>query len=250
MVLCAGYGTRLGQLVDELPKPMLPVCGRPILEHILRHMARHGFRDIAVNLHFHPEAIRDYFGDGSRWGIRLTYSEEPDLLGTAGSVKKMAGFLAGPEPFLIQYGDVVTDENFTAMLDFHRRRRALATLLVHRREQSNSVVGMDAEQRIVAFLERPTSQQRTFESPWVHSGVSVFDPSMLDEIPAEKPCDLPRDIYTKLVSHGRLYAFPLAGHRCAVDSPERLAELRRAVAGGVFPLNEEPKTFGVRLDGE
>jgi mannose-1-phosphate guanylyltransferase/phosphomannomutase len=241
MVLCAGYGTRLGRLVDEVPKPMLAIGRRPMLEHILRHLARHGFREIAVNLHFRPDVIRDYFGDGSRLGIRLVYSEEPELLGTAGSVKKMSGFLAGGEPFLVHYGDVVTDQDFTAMLDFHRRRQALATLLVHARQQSNSLLGIDAEQRIVAFLERPTPQQRSFPSPWVNSGIAICDPALLDEIPRGVVCDLPRDVYPRLLSGGRLFAFPLSGYRCAVDSPERLDELRGAAALGIVALDPEDR---------
>ncbi len=123
MVLCAGYGTRLGHLVDEVPKPMLPLGQRPMLEYILRHLARQGFDEIAVNLHFRPEVIRDHFGDGSRLGIRLVYSHEPELLGTAGGLKKMAALFTG-EPFLVQYGDVVTNQDFNALLGFHRQRGA------------------------------------------------------------------------------------------------------------------------------
>ena len=123
MVLCAGYGTRLGRLVEETPKPMLRLVDRPILEHILCHLARHGFDEIAVNLHFRPGVIREYFGDGSRLGIRLAYCEEPELLGTAGGVKKMAALFSGG-PFLVHYGDVVTNQDLGAMLRFHRERGA------------------------------------------------------------------------------------------------------------------------------
>jgi NDP-sugar pyrophosphorylase family protein len=231
MVLCAGYGTRLGRLVETAPKPMLRLGQRPILEYILRNLARHGFDEVAVNLHFRPEVIRDYFGCGERLGVRIVYSDEPELLGTAGGLKKMAGFLAGPEPFLIHYGDVLTDQDFTEMLRFHRRRQAHATLLVHQRAGSNSVIGLDGQQRIVAFLERPdAAQRRAVSSPWVNSGIAICDAKLLDAIPPAGPCDLPRDVYVKLVSAGGLFAFPLTGYRCAVDSPERLEEARSAVA--------------------
>ena len=95
MVLCAGYGTRLGDLTREIPKPMLPLGDRPMLEYILCHLKRHGFDQVAVNLHFMPEVIQNHFADGARWGVRLTYSHEPQLLGTAGGTKKMAVFLPG-----------------------------------------------------------------------------------------------------------------------------------------------------------
>ncbi len=160
MVLCAGYGTRLGNLVTEIPKPMLPLGDRPILEYTLRHLARHGFHEVAVNLHFQSEVIRNYFGDGSRFHVRLVYSDEPELLGTAGGVKKMAAFLAGSDPFLVHYGDVVTDQDFTAMLHFHRENNALATLLVHQRENSNSIISarpVPADRRLPGAARRPAA---------------------------------------------------------------------------------------------
>jgi mannose-1-phosphate guanylyltransferase/phosphomannomutase len=237
LVLCAGYGSRLGALTREVPKPMLALGERPLLEYLLCHLARHAFREIAVNLHFMPEVIRDYFGDGSRCGVRLSYSYEPELLGTAGGVKNVAGFLADEGAFLVQYGDVVTSQDFTAMLRFHQERRALATLLVHCRRASNSAVSMDADGRIVGFLERPNEAQRAaVRSTWAFSGVTICDPDLLGEIPPQTSCDLPRDIFTRLTPTGRLFAFPLTGRRCAVDSSERLAEARAAVRQGHFRL--------------
>lgn len=233
MVLCAGYGTRLGDLTRETPKPMLLLQGRPMLEYLICHLARHGFNQIAINLHFMPDAIRDYFGDGSGLGAELVYSYEPELLGTAGGVKKMADFLGAEGAFMVHYGDVLTDQDFTAMLHFHRGRKALATLLLHQRACSNSVVSLDEKGRIVGFLERPTEEaRRGVQSSWVNSGICICDPQLLDEIPADGVYDLPRDIFPKLIDTKRLYGFPLSGYRCAVDSPDRLAEARVAIADG------------------
>ncbi len=235
MVLCAGYGTRLGDLTREIPKPMLFLGDRPMLEYILCHLKRHRFDQVAVNLHFMPEIIPNYFGDGARCGCGLSYSYEPELLGTAGGVKNMAGFLGDEDAFLVQYGDVVTNQDFTAMLQFHRERRALATLLTHQRTRSNSVVCVDAEGRITQFLERPTdAQRRGIESSWVFSGITICDRELLEAIPPATPRDFPRDIFSKLVATGRLFAFPLSGRRVAVDSPERLAKARDAVRQGHF----------------
>jgi len=233
MVLSAGYGTRLGDVTRETPKPMLRLEGRPLLEYIICHLARHSFNQIAVNLHYMPDGIRDYFGDGSRLGVELVYSYEPELLGTAGGVKKMEGFLRAGEAFIIHYGDVLTDQDFTAMLHFHRERKALVTLLVHQRARSNSVVSLDREGRIIGFLERPTEEaRRRVQSPWVNSGICICDPQFLDEIPADVASDLPRDIFPKLIDSNRLFGFPLSGYRCALDSPDRLAEARAAIADG------------------
>jgi mannose-1-phosphate guanylyltransferase/phosphomannomutase len=232
MVLSAGYGTRLGDLTREIPKPMLPLHGRPILEWILAHLRLHGFDEVAINLHFHPEMIRAHFGDGRALGLALTYSHEPQLLGTAGGVKKMETFLRQSDPFLVQYGDVVTDQDFSAMLKFHREKAALATLLLHERAHSNSVITLDHENRIVGFLERPGAEaRRGVTSPWVNSGICLCRPEILDSIPPDAPCDLPRDIFPRLLAGGRIFGFPLAGRRCAIDSPQRLEEARRMFGG-------------------
>jgi len=235
MVLCAGYGTRLGDLTREIPKPMLPLGERPMLEYILCHLKRHGFDQVAVNLHFMPEVIKDHFADGSHWDLRLTYSHEPQLLGTAGGTKKMASFFQGHGPFLVQYGDIVTNQDFTAMLEFHRQRKALATLLVHQRAGSNSALSVDAMGCIEHFLERPSEAQRsTVTGAWVFSGIAICQPELLDLIPPQTFCDFPRDVFVRLTATRRLFAFPLTGQRTAVDSPERLAEARRGVAQGLF----------------
>jgi mannose-1-phosphate guanylyltransferase/phosphomannomutase len=235
MVLCAGFGTRLGDLTREIPKPMLDLHGRPMLQYILANLRGHGFDEMGLNLHFMPESIRDYFGDGSQFGLQIEYSHEPQLLGTAGGTKNMESFLRGPDPFLVHYGDVVTNQDFTAMLDFHRRRKALGTLLVHQRARSNSIVSIDADGGIEGFLERPTEAERAgVTASWVFSGVTICEPELLDEIPAEQFCDFPRDIFVRLAASRRLFAFPLRGIRCAVDSPERLEEARRAAAAGDF----------------
>lgn len=233
MVLCAGYGTRLGDLTREIPKPMLPLGDHPMLEYILAQLRAHGFREMAINLHFLPEAIRTCFGDGARCGVALKYVYEAQLLGTAGGVKNMEEFLRESDPFLVQYGDVLTDQDFTAMLRFHRQRQALATLLLHQRAKSNSVVTLEADGRISGLLERPSEEaRRGVASHWVNSGICLCGPEIFEHIPTQVACDLPRDIFPKLIAGGRVYGFPLSGYRCAIDSPERLEEARDAMATG------------------
>jgi NDP-sugar pyrophosphorylase family protein len=231
MVLCAGLGTRLGELTHNVPKPMLMVEGNPLLEYIIKHLSQQGYRDIAVNLHFIPDSIKAYFGDGSRWNVNLHYSYEPQLLGTAGALKKESSFLCQGDFFLVHYGDILTDQNMTTMLNFHREKRATVTMLVHQRRRSNSMVEMDNDGRVVGFWERPTDGERQeTSSPWVNSGVFLCSRDFLNAIPAEKECDIPRDILPFLIKAGSVYGFPLTGYLCAVDSAERLREARAAVA--------------------
>jgi len=232
MVLAAGSGTRMGELTRFTPKPMLEVGGTPILGHILRNLARHGFRDVVVNLFHQGDAIEAHFGDGSAYGVDLTYIRESRLLGTAGSVKNAQANFPGKEPLLIHYGDVLTDQDLGALLATHLAKGALATLLLHTRKGSNSIVVLDRQDRVLRLLERPTEAQRAgVDSPWVNSGIYILAPEVLDAIPAQEPSDLPRDILPAFIKGGRVFGHPLTGYRCAIDSPERLEQARREFRG-------------------
>lgn len=231
MVLAAGMGTRLGGLTEACPKPMLDVQGQPILAYILSNLARHGFRDLVINLHFLPEAIESHFGDGARWGIRINYVHEDHLLGTAGSVKHAEDLLQSDEPILVQYGDVLTNQDLGAMVASHKTNQADLTLLLHQRAHSNSIVAMDADHRIQALLERPDEAARAkVASTWVNSGVYLMNPSVIRDLPTATPCDFPRDIFPDLIQSKRVFGFPLTGYRCAIDSPERLEKARQEIA--------------------
>lgn len=225
VVLAAGYGTRLGGLTKDVPKPLLEVGGKAIIEHILDNLARSGCREVAVNLHYRGHQIRARLGDGARYGVRLVYSEEPELLGTAGGARQMAELLgARAEPVLVHYGDIVTDADLAALWRAHAAApRARATVGLHRRAGSNSLVELDADSWIVRLVERgPRHEHEHF----VHSGVSVVEVSLLRDAP-EGPCDLPRDVFVPAVAAGqRLKGWELGGRRVAVDSEERLGLAR------------------------
>jgi NDP-sugar pyrophosphorylase family protein len=235
MILCAGYGTRLGELTRELPKPMLLLEGHPLLEYIIVNLARQGICEIAVNLHFLPELIRNYFDSGSKWNVQIHYSYEPVMLGTAGGLKHMEDFLRQGECFLAHYGDILHNQSLSPMVEFHNSRNAIVTMLVHHRPGSNSVVSMDHEGRVTDFLERPNEDQRqTTASSWVNSGVFVCSPDFLNMIPAQGASDIPKDILPALIPSRRVYAYPLSGYRCAIDSPERLAQASKDIAAGRY----------------
>src|SRR6478609_1259541 len=118
MILAAGLGTRLRPITYSRPKPMVPVLNRPVMEHIVRLLARHGFTETIANLHWFPELIRDHFGDGSEIGVDLAYSPEEQLLGTSGGVRRAADFLGAS--FLVISGDALTDIDLAAMRDYHQ----------------------------------------------------------------------------------------------------------------------------------
>src|SRR5271154_6119985 len=129
MVLAAGAGTRLRPLTHETPKPMVPVVNRPVIHHVLDNLLRHGIQDVMVNLFAHADQVRGYCGDGSRWSLRVSYSQEPKLMGTAGAIKKVEDFFKGG-PFIVMSGDGLSDIDITAMWNFHKRKQSLATMAV------------------------------------------------------------------------------------------------------------------------
>lgn len=231
IVLCAGRGTRLGELTRECPKPLLPLCGEPLLAHTLRHLAASGFREVGINLHHLGERIRARIGDGAAYGVQVHYAVEPELQGTAGALHGFAAWLAGGDA-LVLYGDLLFDQDLRALVDAHRKQRADATLLLHRRSGSNSFVELDAAGRIRAFAERPDDdQRRRLGDAWVNSGVQILSAGLIAELPPG-PSDLPRDVYAPRCAELRLFGVPLAGYRCAIDSAERLVEAERALISG------------------
>ena len=183
MIMAAGLGTRLRPITYEMPKPMVPVLNRPVMEHILELLARHGFTEVIANLHWFPELIRDRFGDGSRLGIELRYSEEEALLGTAGGVRRASDFLG--EDFLVISGDALTDIDLTAMRDFHRSHGGIATLATKRVADTSQfgVVITDTDGRVQGFQEKPDSAEAL--SDLANCGVYMFRAEIFDFFPAE-----------------------------------------------------------------
>jgi NDP-sugar pyrophosphorylase family protein len=229
MILAAGKGTRLYPLTDALPKPMLPVAGEPVLHHTLRWLKRHGIRTVAINLHHQGSAIREAAGDGRTFGLSILYSEEPELLGTAGGVKRIEDFFE--DPFVVVYGDVLTDLDLGALAGAHLARQPggpHATLAVDRREDAAQcgVVEFDAAGRVQRFVEKPSGLDRA-ATPWANSGVMVLDRALLAEIPAGRFCDFGRDVLPDWLRRGvPLFAWPLPATAYLIDmgTPEKYAQ--------------------------
>jgi mannose-1-phosphate guanylyltransferase/phosphomannomutase len=235
MILSAGKGTRLGALTNSLPKPLLPAAGRPLIGYILANLRAHGVREVVINLHFEGEQIRTALGDGLAHGLRIHYSEEPELLGTAGGVKHAAVHFQNEDVFLVHYGDIVTDEDLSDMARKHRENKALVTLLVHHRRKSNSAIVFDEQFVIREFHERPDeSFWDSRDSAWVNSGVMLMSPEVLNHVPENAHVDWPKDIFPQLLATGRMFAHPLSAYRIAVDSPERLRQLEADLVAGTF----------------
>lgn len=233
MILAAGEGTRLRPLTLDRPKPMLPVAGRPLLEHTLNWLRRYGISEVAINLHYRPEAIRDAFGDGQGLGLTITYSYEPIMRGTAGALQPLRAFLN--ETFVIVYGDVLTDLDLGALIAFHRARSdAWMTLSLYRvsNPTEKGIVALDETGRIVRFVEKPAPDQ--VFSDLANAGVIIAEPAILDFIPAEGFDDIGHHLLPRLLTAGvPIYGWPLPEDAYLIDigSPEQYAQAQAWAAG-------------------
>jgi mannose-1-phosphate guanylyltransferase len=181
MVLAAGLGTRLRPITYGMPKPMVPVLNRPVMEHILRLLGRHGLSEAIANLHWFPELIEGRFGDGSELGISLSYSREERLLGTSGGVRNAAGFLG--DSFLVISGDALTDIDLAAMREFHESHDGIATLATKRVADTSQfgVAITDAGGRIQGFQEKPDPSEAL--SDLANCGIYMFRSEIFDFFP-------------------------------------------------------------------
>lgn len=182
MVLAAGLGTRLRPITYDMPKPMVPVLNKPVMEHILRLLARHDFTETIANLHWFPELIQDHFGDGSQLGVELSYSYEERLLGTSGGVRNAAEFLG--DSFLVISGDALTDLDLTAMREFHESHDGIATLATKRVVDTSQfgVAITGADGRIQGFQEKPDPSEAL--SDLANCGIYMFRKEIFDFFPS------------------------------------------------------------------
>ena len=226
MILAGGMSTRLYPLTYQLPKPLVPVAGEPITAAILRYLSSFGIEDVAVNIHYHAEQIRDYFGDGAAFGVRLHYLYEPALMGSAGAVKQMESFFSDA-PFFVIGCDDLTDLDLNALLAFHRQKRALATIALYEAAEVEQygVVVTNEDGKIVDFQEKPP--KGTEHSHFVNTGVYAFDPAIFEYIPAGTFVDFGKNVFPALQREGAaFYGLLMRGaYWCDIGTP---GEYRRA----------------------
>lgn len=229
MLLAAGEGRRLGSMTLDCPKPMLEIGGATILEHNIRLLHRYGIRELIINLFHCPEVITQRLGDGASLGVQIKYSYEPELLGTAGGVKKVSDQLTGT--FLVMYADNLTTCDLHRMTDFHKSKGGIATVALFYRERATSsgIAELDATDRIVRFLEKPNIEE--VFSPWVNAGILIMEPAILDFIPADRASDFGREVLPALLAAGQpVFGYKMTEELWWVDSPEDLERTR-----GLFP---------------
>jgi NDP-sugar pyrophosphorylase family protein len=206
LVLAAGQGTRLRHLTRKRPKALLPVGGRPLLEHTLAWLREAGISDVAINLHHCPQAIADRIGDGSRLALSVRYSYEAQLLGSAGAAKRLQSFL--DETFVVVYGDLLTRMDLGRLLAFHTQRRRLApattamSLSLYRVSNPTQcgLVELDPNDRVLRFVEKPPADQVFTDLAF--SGILVCEPTIFDFVPPATEYDFGHDLFPRLLNAG------------------------------------------------
>ena len=206
--MAGGEGTRLRPLTSNQPKPMVPIVGKPCMEHILELLQQHGFSEVVVTVAFLPQAIRSYFGDGEALGLEVEYSVEESPLGTAGSVRLAADKL--DETFLVISGDALCDIDLGELVDFHREKGAAVTIGLKSVDNplEFGIVVTDDDGRIERFLEKPSWGQ--VFSDTINTGIYVLEPEVLRHVPTERPFDFSKELFPLLLDMGR----PLYGKVC------------------------------------
>lgn len=240
VIMAGGFGTRIQPLTINLPKPMIPLINRPIMLHIVELLKKHGISDLVMLLYHQPEIIKNFFGDGSEYGVRITYVTPQEDLGTAGAVKAAAPYL--DERFLVISGDLLTDFDLSAVLRFHQERRAQATITLTpvKDPLQFGVVITDKEHRITKFLEKP-GWGEVF-SDTINTGIYVLEPEVLDLIPEGENRDWAKDVFPlMLAENAPLFGCSRKGYWADVGNTDSYLETCRDILHGKVQIGiDEP----------
>lgn len=218
-ILAAGKGERLGSLTESVPKPMLELGGKPILEQNILMCKKAGVDDIFINLHYLPDIITEYFGDGSRLGVNIQYNYEPELLGTAGGILFFINHFK-EEPYFVIYGDNYTEFDLLELKTYHELVNSDFTIALHWVDDvsHSGVVQLGENNEIVKFIEKPIMDN--IEGGWVNSGIYLINPKIIDDL-VKKHSDFAKDIIPKTLDREqKLYGYKIKNDLWAIDTPD------------------------------
>ena len=233
VVLVGGFGTRLRPLTSDLPKQMLPILDRPMIEHVVGHLAAHGVEEVVLSLGFLPDAFRDAYSDGRCAGIPLHYAVEPEPLDTAGAVRFAAEDAGIDEAFLVLNGDVLTDLAVDELIVFHRASGAEATVSLTPVDDPSryGVVPTDADGRVTGFVEKPPAGAAPCN--WINAGTYVFEPSVIDRIEPGRRVSVEREVFPAMADEGVLYGLRSEAYWVDTGTPETYLGVQLDLLDGV-----------------
>lgn len=216
-ILCGGFGTRLGALTRDVPKPMIEIGGRPYLEHVVESFAERSLREIVLLTGYRAEVIEEHFGDGARFGVRIAYNRESEPLGTGGALREARELLG--ERFILTFGDVLRRFDYDRFVYQHIAN----CLAVYRRL---TIGNTDVAEGYVTRFDK-----RAPELPYIDAGFSVMLTSTIDLLPPSGPCSFEEIVYANLAEHGQLESEEVDHDFCDIGTPEELARTRAKLEG-------------------
>lgn len=237
MVLAAGLGTRMAPLTQKTPKPLIPLNGKPFLFYTLKYLAHYGIREIVINLHHLGDQIRAFLGDGSSHGVKIAYSEEPEILGTGGGIKK-AEKLLGNQPFLVINSDLLTDIRLDQFIRFHFEKGGAASLVLREDPlvERYGAMEIDGSNRIRRILGKGAGYSGPLRKR-MFAGIHILDPAVLDAVPPGLFYSI-TDAYIDLVSrNARLYGFETADYWADIGTLDQYRQINETLAGGKIRLS-------------
>lgn len=234
MILAAGYGERLWPLTCDRTKPALPVLGKPLVGYVAEYLAKHGIEDVIVNLHHQPESVRKALGDGSQFGVRLQYVNEPVILGTSGALDNARQLLEG-DTFVVVNGKLITDLDLNAALETHRQRKALATLVLLRNPKHERFSVVEARDGLVSNfggMPAPASSSPEAEPPLMFTGIQILKSRIFEYIPRGVFSHSTTEVYPQAIAQGeRIAAYVAEGMWHELSTLRRYLEISLALLG-------------------
>jgi len=250
VIMAGGKGTRVSSVNGTVPKPMLSIGRKPVLLHQIECLKRQGIFDITLTIGHLGTQIRDFFGDGQQYGVRITYIQEEEPLGTAGALYYLKGKIC--DDFLLINGDLIFDVDFARLMQFHKCRQSLATLLAHPNDHpyDSGILLTDANGKVSGWLAK--EEERGWYQNCVNAGIHVISPQVLERINAPEKIDLDREILKPLIPSGRVYACRTPEYVKDMGTPERIMQVERDLQAGLVQrknLGEKQRAVFLDRDG-
>ena len=241
IIIAGGRGERLRPLTDTLPKPMLQVAGKPILQHTLELLKKAGLKEFIFILGYLPEKITGYFKEGANFGVKINYliEDQEKPLGTAGSLCLAKKYI--DSTFIVTYADIIRELDVKKMINIHKKNQALATINTYKRfgPDPKSMIIFDKKNRLKEFIERPTSRQPTTNYVWANGSFYLFEPAIFNYLPRQQRCDFGQDIFPKLLKRKeKIMAFPTEDLFIDIGNKEKLISARRLFINQVNKLKD------------
>lgn len=252
VIMAGGRGTRIASVASDIPKPMIPVLGKPILEYQLQVLKKNGYEDILISIGYLGSVIRDYFKDGSSFGVHISYIEETQPLGTAGALYLMKEQLSAEQDFLLLNGDIIFDVDFERFYQAHQKMGGLVTLFTHPNSHpyDSGVIEVDEKHKVTRWLHK--EDERIWYQNRVNAGLHFISAKLLEQFVQLEKRDLDRDILKPLIAKGELYAYDSPEYVKDMGTPDRLEAVAADISNGIVEgknLSKEQKAVFLDRDG-